>query len=146
MARLDDRAGADATERPVAYACGSLSFPLGDLGLDEVSSASAKKGPGRGDPGLGSLNFGGDVRRGGRTVERKIKSGVEEGGGEPSSGNTPDKKTPLGFSPSGAFMARFTLYASRHHRRAAIPFSLFRLYRHSNAFQEKKQKNILTAK
>jgi hypothetical protein len=74
-----------------------LSFPLGDLGLDEVSSASAKKGPGRGDPGLGSLNFGGDVRRGGRTVERKIKSGVEEGGGEPSSGNTPDKKLRWAF-------------------------------------------------
>jgi hypothetical protein len=41
---------------------------------------------------------------------RAIKmSGVEEGGGEPSSGNTPDKKSSVALFGARAFMARFDL-------------------------------------
>ena len=62
-----------------------------------------------GNRGSNSPTLGEFDRVGGTRSIRVLMSGVEEGGGEPSSGSTPDKKSPDHFSaaePSWLFMRR----------------------------------------
>src|SRR3954468_20254622 len=66
-------------------------------------------------------------------------SGVEEGGGEPSSGSTPDKKTPMALA-TGALMALSTMGCSNCKRFLSLPIHRTIIVRHTQLYLSRNQR------